>query len=482
MKIKVLHHAAEGDQGKANEMTKIQRNPDPILHPFAREREYQRALNSVKIEKMFEQPFVKALDNHFDAVRVIKRSNVSATRLYSGACDGEILLWDLGYSKVQSRWKAHTGFVRGIIEEPNLNSMNSIFTCGDDKCIHWWDLNQLNGSNLENEAEATSSAFASKQHALNTSNYNVDKTSANQILPKHTYRTTSPITSIDHHWSKPMLISTGETVDVWDRNRSQPVSSIEWGCEQVFTAKFNPAEPCLIAATAADNSISLYDLRQSTQQGAIRKVLLKNRSNALCWNPQEPTHFTAANENGHLYSFDMRKLTHALTVHQDHQMPVLDIDFAPNGQEFVSASYDKTIRVWSRDGQKSKHCYHTKRMQRVLTCQFSTDGRFVFSGSEDHNVRIWKANASEKLGTVSEREKKSIYYKQKLVEKFSACREISKIKKFQRLPKQMKNNMEKQKIMKDAKKRKDENRRAHSAVGSVPFESERNKFVRGELE
>lgn len=210
------------------------------------------------------------------------------------------------------------------------------------------------------------------------------------------------------------------------------------------------------------------------------QVLLKNRSNALCWNPQEPTHFTVANENSHLYTFDMRKLTHALTVHSDHVMPVLDIDYAPNGQEFVSASYDKTVRIWKRDAQKSKHVYHTKRMQRVLCCEFSTDGRFVFSGSEDHNVRVWKANASEKLGNVSDREKKAIYYREKLIDKYASTREVSRIQKFQHLPKALKSMTNKAKTMKDAKKRREDNRRTHARPGAVPYESERNKFIRGE--
>ena len=155
---------------------------------------------------------------------------------------------------------------------------------------------------------------------------------------------------IDHHWQRPLLVSTGgETVDLWDRARSSPINSFEWGCDQTLTARFNPAEPALIAATASDNSIALYDLRG---ESAIRKVFLMNRSNALCWNPQEPTYFTVANENANLYTFDMRKLSHACCVHSDHVMAVIDVDYSPTGQEFVSAGYDKTLRIWRRDGQR----------------------------------------------------------------------------------------------------------------------------------
>ncbi|CAD7934404.1 unnamed protein product [Amoebophrya sp. A25] len=517
MKIKVLHHAAEQQKKDAvsaeNGVSRIQRNLDPALHPFAREREYQRAMVGVKLQKLFAKPFVTALDGHFDAIRVLRRSNAAPMRLYSGACDGEVILWDLGFSKVQTRWKAHTGFVRGIVEEPGISTSNSLFTCGDDKCIHWWDLSSLGTSALQDEdqyaASKTNSGYANSSKgnvmqlggpsgagassstigggATTGSSSSCDSTS---ITPRHTWRAASAITSLDHHWSKPLLVSTGDTVDLWDRNRSQPISSIEWGCDQVYVAKFNPAEPCLIAATAADNSISLYDLRQTTQNSAIRKVLLKNRSNALCWNPQEPQYFTVANENGNLYTFDMRKLSNAVTVHAGHVMPVLDVDYAPNGQEFVSASYDRTVRLWSlraqgsytNSGQQARDTYHGKRMQRVLACQFSTDGRFVFSGSEDHNVRVWKSRAAEKLGGVSsDREAKARYYRERLVEKYSATREVSRIAKQSHLPKTIRTMAAKQKIMKDAKKRKDQNRKAHSKPGTT-FENtfEKQKMLRHE--
>ena len=32
----------------------------------------------------------------------------------------------------------------------------------------------------------------------------------------------------------------------------------------------------------------------------------------------------------------------------------------------MSASYDKTIRLWDRDKGHSRDIYHTKRMQRVV--------------------------------------------------------------------------------------------------------------------
>lgn len=60
----------------------------------------------------------------------------------------------------------------------------------------------------------------------------------------------------------------------------------------------------------------------------------------------------------------MRKLDSAKLIHKDHISAVLDIDFAPTGREFVTGSFDKTIRIFPFDSGKSREVYHTKRMQQ----------------------------------------------------------------------------------------------------------------------
>lgn len=50
-------------------------------------------------------------------------------------------------------------------------------------------------------------------------------------------------------------------------------------------------------------------------------------------------------------------------IHKNHISAVLDIDFAPTGKEFVTGSFDKTIRIFGFNGATSREVYHTKRMQ-----------------------------------------------------------------------------------------------------------------------
>jgi WD repeat and SOF domain-containing protein 1 len=126
-------------------------------------------------------------------------------------------------------------------------------------------------------------------------------------------------------------------------------------------------------------------------------------------------------------------------MHTGHVQGVLDVEFSPIGTELVSGGYDKTVRIFELNAQKSREIYHTKRMQRVLAVKFTGDGRFVISGSEDSNLRVWKAVANEKLGAVDGREKRAIEYRNKLKDKFEHVDEVGKILHNRRVPKWIKN-------------------------------------------
>lgn len=70
----------------------VPRNYDPSLHPFEVCREYTRALNSTKLERVLAKPFLAALDGHRDGVNCMAKHATSLSTLLSGSCDGEVTL------------------------------------------------------------------------------------------------------------------------------------------------------------------------------------------------------------------------------------------------------------------------------------------------------------------------------------------------------------------------------------------------------
>ncbi len=68
-KIKTISRTEEDYSRKSKlDICKVFRNRDPALHPHERSREYRKALNSTKLDKLFAKPFIGALDGHCDSV------------------------------------------------------------------------------------------------------------------------------------------------------------------------------------------------------------------------------------------------------------------------------------------------------------------------------------------------------------------------------------------------------------------------------
>ena len=90
-------------------------------------------------------------------------------------------------------------------------------------------------------------------------------------------------------------------------------------------------ETYLLASTAQDRNIVLYDCRENN---ALRKVILSQKTNQIAFNPMEAFNFTAACDDNNLYTFDMRKLSSPLNVHMGHAMAVLCVAYSPTGTYF----------------------------------------------------------------------------------------------------------------------------------------------------
>lgn len=101
----------------------------------------------------------------------------------------------------------------------------------------------------------------------------------------------------------------------------------------------------------------------------------------LSFNPLEPMNFTVGNDDSNCYSFDLRRMDRAKLIHKGHIAAVTDIDFASSGREFVSGSFDRTLRLFDFDQGRSREVYHAKRMQIVNSVQYTLDSHYVLSGS-----------------------------------------------------------------------------------------------------
>lgn len=253
---------------------KVQRNFDPTSHPFEQGREYVRALNSTKLDRMFAKPFLASLNGHIDGVYTMAKHPSRLNSIISGSGDGEIRVWEISEQKTTWRVQGHRGMVTGVCAGKDDGRFLS---CSTDKTVKIW-------TNDSTEALETY-----------TANY--------------------ALTGLSHHRTDAVFATSGGTVEVWDESRSEPIHDFAWGADSYQTVKFNQVEQNIFASAGTDRTIVLYDLRTSTP---VSKVIMSLKTNAIAWNPIEAFTFTSGSEDHNAYTFDMRNLKIAKNVLKDH--------------------------------------------------------------------------------------------------------------------------------------------------------------------
>ena len=440
MKIKTLSRStAPPGEGAL----KQPRNLDPSHHPFERAREYTRALNAVKMERMFAAPFVAQMgQGHVDGVYSMAKDPGSLERFASGSGDGVIKVWDLPSQDQVWQARAHDNIVKGLCWTPD----RKLVSCAADKSIKVWEP------------------------------YN--STTTSKPTPLTTYLGQGAFTSLTHHRTHSTIAASSSTIALYDLSRpsSAPTQTLHWptATDTITNVRFNQTETSILASCSLDRSLILYDLRTSSP---LSRTVLTLACNSISWNPMEAFNFAAASEDHNIYIFDMRNLKRSLNVLKDHVAAVMDVDFSPTGEELVSASYDRTVRLWNRDRGHSRDVYHTKRMQRVFSCSYTPDNKYILSGSDDGNIRLWRSNASDRSGIKSARQRQKLEYDQALVKRYAHMPEIRRIKRHRHMPKTIKKAGEIKGEELKSIKRKEENVRKHAGKEKPKRRSEREKMV-----
>ena len=72
---------------------------------------------------------------------------------------------------------------------------------------------------------------------------------------------------------------------------------------------------------------------------------------------------------------------------------ITDVSFSPDGKTIASASWDKTVQLWSRDGENLQRL--RGHDDAVNSISFSPDGKTIASGSGDRTTKLWNIDREE---------------------------------------------------------------------------------------
>jgi hypothetical protein len=91
--------------------------------------------------------------------------------------------------------------------------------------------------------------------------------------------------------------------------------------------------------------------------------------------------------------------TFSLMAFEGHTGAITQVSISADGKLGVSASRDKTVRLWALD---TGQCLHSFQHKEDVTCvALSLEGNYILSGSLDHTARVWSTKTGECLQTFS---------------------------------------------------------------------------------
>ncbi len=262
----------------------------------------------------------------------------------SGSDDKTILIWDLVTKKQVACLRGHTASVRTI-----AFSLTGILASGSsDRTIKLW--------NLDNYQEIFT--FQGHQQAVNSVLFTPDGT---QIISG----------------------SADKTIKLWDVNTTEVLATLKGHYLAIRDITYDATRNQL-ASASLDRTAKVWDFKnyQLTQTLTHHAWAV----NAIAISPNGKILATGSDDNTiGIWDLDNQNLLRTIS---GHSWSVSSLVFQSNS-ELISGSWDKTVKIWQ---------VNTGELQTVLTghtdsvCAVASsfDGEIIVSASKDKTLKIWQ--------------------------------------------------------------------------------------------
>ena len=297
----------------------------------------------------------RTFSGHRDDVFVIATAEEGET-LLSGSHDGTIAQWNATNGKKLRDWPAHVG---GVVCFHLSADGKTLVSGGYDKTIRLWDV------------------ATARERLVFNGQENVHQSSANSVAISSDE---GLLASADSHGK---IIVRDARSGVVIRTLADPIRS--------FPAPERPGLSDLAFVPGGTELITVgLDGIVRRWDASTGKLLRVSQSvgtplYSLAITP-DGKGIAVAGKDGRIVVFDSTLTNADLLI--GHKEPVVSLAFAQTGDQLVSASHDRTARLW--DLKTKKELTQFAGHDRALTAAiFSPEGKTLATASFDKTVRFW---------------------------------------------------------------------------------------------
>jgi len=269
--------------------------------------------------------------------------------ILTGGQDKKAVLFDIEQDKVVTNFRGHTKKVTAVCYHA---SQEMVITGSADSTINLYS--SANGDDIvhtfdQHKAEISSISLHPTEEFIVTSStdasWQLHDIAMNKTLLTAQDPDNSPINCAEIH-PDGILYGTGSSskiLRIWDIRKGEEAVALEGHSGAMSSITFS-GNGYIIASTGNDNTVKLWDLRKMVNFKTVdldpafkvQKVKFDDSG----------AYFAIAGAHD-IKLYNTKPLTE-LTTLQGHKKPVTDVFFMPLAKSVVSASKDRSVRVWGQ--------------------------------------------------------------------------------------------------------------------------------------
>lgn len=294
--------------------------------------------------------------------------------------------------KIKKNLKAHQGAVYSLCP---ADEEFRFFSAGADRNVVLWNLKQMKAEGVVAKSPTTviSLSYLKASNLLfigqveggvHVIDLNENK-EIHYLKPHQGYI----FKIIQLEDKKEMLLCSGDgSFSVWSTESFEMLYQTKCCQEKIRTA-VDCQSLNFVAIGLGNGKVQLYNRNDWSLQDEI--VDLPSSIMALGFNDSSKE-LIIGEKDAHLsiYDFKSAKISERMPA---HYWAIYDVAVEPSGKRFITASRDKTIKVWSAETTKVlkrfegfKDLAHTHSVNTLLWIE---DEKLLISSGDDGNVKIW---------------------------------------------------------------------------------------------